>query len=92
MVNLKKFLALVSALILLSTGALAASDSYVLLEREGLVGVFMESDTENPKYMTDIVVLSLPTEDREMLSEGIKINDEEALYEILEDLGSYLWG
>lgn len=85
---MKKFLALVSALILLSTGALAASDSYVLLEREGLVGVFMESDTENPKYMTDIVVLSLPTEDREMLSEGIKINGEDALYEILEDLGS----
>ena len=77
MVNLKKFLALVSALILLSTGALAASDSYVLLEREGLVGVFMESDTENPKYMTDIVVLSLPAEDREMLSEGIKINGED---------------
>lgn len=88
MVNLKKFLALVLALLSLSTGALAASDSYVLLEREGLVGVFTESDTENPKYMTDIVVLSLPSEDRDMLSEGIKVGGEEALREILEDLGS----
>lgn len=88
MVNLKKFLALVSVLLLLSTGALAASDSYVLLEIDGLVGVFLESDTDNPKYVTDIVVLSLPSGDREMLSEGIRVDGEEALREILEDLGS----
>lgn len=85
---MKKILALVSVLLLLSTGALAASDSYVLLEIDGLVGVFLESDTDNPKYVTDIVVLSLPSGDREMLSGGIRVDGEEALREILEDLGS----
>jgi ribosomal protein L7/L12 len=38
--------------------------------------------------MTDIVVLSLPEADREMLKEGIRVDGAEALREMLEDFGS----
>ena len=86
---MKKFLAFVSALILLSTGsALALAETYVMLEKDGMVGVFLETDTKNPVYMTDIVVLSLPEADREMLQEGIRVSGEEAVRELVEDFGS----
>jgi len=85
---LKKFLALVSALIMLSTCAFAAAEAYIMRDKDGYVGVFLEGDANNPIYMTDIVVLSLPEADREMLKEGIRVSGEEALREMLEDFGS----
>lgn len=88
-VNLKKFLALMLVLIvMLSTCAFAASETYIMREKDGFVGVFLENDSNNPLYMTDIVVLSLPEADREMLKEGIRVDGAEALREMLEDFGS----
>ena len=87
---MKKFLAFVMAAFMLAGCAFAASDSeiYIMREKDGYVGVFTEGDAENPIFMTDIVVLSLPEADREMLKEGIMVKGEEELRGILEDFGS----
>jgi len=85
---LKKILVFVLAAFLLSTSALAVMDTYVLLERDGVIAVFKGEDAETPEFVTDIVVLSLPAADREMLKEGLKIEGEPELYRVLEDLGS----
>jgi len=87
-VNLKKILAFILTAFLLSTSAFAVMDTYVLLERDGIVAVFKGTNTDTPEFLTDIVVLSLPAADREMLKTGIRIEGEPELYSILEDLGS----
>lgn len=57
----------------------------VLRETGGMVCVY-----ENGVllYQTDIPVVSLPAQDREKLVQGIEVETEEEMHQLLEDLGS----
>ncbi len=85
---MKKLLAVIAASLLLSCGSYARAQDYILLEREGYISVFEESDLLNPWKKTNIAVSLLPVSDQNRLKEGFSVEGEEALLRILEDLGS----
>ncbi len=63
-------------------------DSFVLKEHSGRVAVFSGADDESPLAVTDIKIENLPSSDRNKLSTGIAVSDEDSLQKLLEDLGS----
>ena len=56
--------------------------------REGYVAVFQGKRDRVPLSLTGIELQSLRLADRAMLEKGIPVSDEEALLQLLEDLGS----
>lgn len=60
---------------------------YSVKEYNGLVAVF-DAESGFIVKITDTYVSSLPNDDRKKLSEGIKIDDDEKLRKLLEDLCS----
>jgi hypothetical protein len=73
---------------MLSTSAFAAEQIYILMERDGLLNVFEVTDLNNPAIMTNIAISLLPVSDQKQLKEGIRVEGDDALRCILEDLGS----
>lgn len=63
-------------------------DSFVLREHSGRVAVFSGADNTAPLAITDIELENLPSSDRNKLSSGIVVSDEDSLQKLLEDLGS----
>lgn len=63
-------------------------ESFVLREHSGRVAVFSGADNEDPLAVTDIKIENLPSSDRNKLSKGIAVSDEDSLQRLLEDLGS----
>ncbi len=59
----------------------------VLKEWDGRVALFSEGQAE-PLTVYDIYVATLPEEERQLLKEGIVVNNEEALASILENYTS----
>ncbi len=86
---MKKLIIAVLAAILLSSSAYALCDTYHLLDQDGIVCVFEESETSQQLSLsTGIPVKSLPQSDQQLLKAGITIHGREALLRILEDYGS----
>ena len=57
---------------------------FVFSEYQGNIAVF-EKDNPLPVKITDVQIVDLPREDRELLKKGIKVNTKEELSNILED-------
>ena len=57
----------------------------VLRETGGMVCVYENGDL---LYQTDIPVVSLPAQDREKLVQGIEVETEAEMHQLLEDLGA----
>ncbi len=57
---------------------------FVVSEYQGNIAVF-EKDNPSPVKITDVQIVDLPREDRELLKKGIKVNTKEELSNILED-------
>lgn len=57
---------------------------FVVSEYQGNIAVF-EKDNPSPVKITDVQIVDLPREDRELLKKGIKANTKEELSNILED-------
>ncbi len=85
---MKKLLALIAAGMLLSSATYARAQDYILMERGGYLSVFQETDLINPSEITDVAVSLLPISDQNRLEKGFRVEGEEALLHILEDLGS----
>ena len=61
---------------------------FVLREYNGYVAVFGHGFEDIPMTVTNIEVYSLPSADREQLSEGIAVVNQEKLVMLLEDFNS----
>ena len=64
-----------------------AETTYIIKEREGMVAVF-ESGSGRPITETDIAVSGLRSQDRELVAEGIRVENYSEVLCLLEDLGS----
>ena len=86
---MKKIIIAILALLSLSTSAYALSDTYCLLDNEGFICVFEESETSLlPSFSTGIPVKTLPLSDQQLLKKGITVQGKDELLRILEDFGS----
>ena len=86
---MKKLIIAVLAVLSLEAPAYALSDNYFLLERDGIVCVFEDSETDQQLSLsTGIPVKSLPQSDQQLLKTGIAVHGREELLHILEDYGS----
>ena len=65
----------------------ATSIGYVLREHNGYIAVYPSLGAQ-PEYVTRIEVKNLREVDRDLLEQGIAVDNKEALMSLLEDLGS----
>lgn len=65
-------------------------EHYIVKEREGKVAVYYQNpvDGVSLKELTNIQTMNLPNEDQKRLKEGIEVNSNQALAELLENFGS----
>lgn len=61
---------------------------YIIKSLGGRVAVYDAQDMENPMQVTDIYSETLRSYDQELLEKGIELENQEALWRILEDFGS----
>lgn len=61
------------------------SHIYLIRANEGVVCVYRDGTLI---YKTTIPVASLPEEDRKNLAEGIEVDDETEMHQLLEDFGA----
>ncbi len=86
---MKKIVISLLAVLWLSSPAYAFSDTYYLLDNDGVICVVEESDTlEQAAFSTGIPVKSLPLSDQRLLKTGITVHGRDELLRILEDFGS----
>jgi len=85
---MRKIFAAVLTCLLLTAPVQAAGMRYILLDSGGFISVFEDSDLTKAAIETKICVRSLPQADQDQLKEGIIVEGDEALLNILEDLGS----
>jgi hypothetical protein len=71
-----------------SVQSVADSETYVLKEYEGYVGIYIKGETRLPITVTDIEVRTLPEADQNAIMDGLDVEGKENLMMILEDLGS----
>lgn len=61
---------------------------FILKDHGGYVAIFVENGPELPVTVTDIQVSTLRELDRELLAAGMKVQGQEELVMLLEDIGS----
>lgn len=71
-----------------SAPAKVQSSKYIVREYMGMIAVFSGEDENKILNLTDYPVSVLPEADRESLSKGIAINDDQELAMLLEDYQS----
>lgn len=57
---------------------------FVVSEYQGNIAIF-EKNKPSPIKVTDVQIIDLPKQDRELLKKGIQVNTKEELSNILED-------
>lgn len=85
---MKKLAAFIFAAFLLTGAAKAKPETYILLEQDGFINVFEESNLNCPTIKTGIRVRFLPEADQVALKDGLHVSGDENLLSLLEDLGS----
>lgn len=68
--------------------AKSGADSYILMAYGGRIAVFSASDPGIPITVTGISVSSLRESDRQLIEEGIALETQAQVAQLLEDLGS----
>ena len=63
-------------------------EEYVVMAYYGKIAVFNPNHLNTPLTVTDININTLRDSDRRMLADGIRLNDEAEVAQLLEDLGS----
>lgn len=61
---------------------------FILIEYDGMLGVFKTSEMSKPYLVINVSVNTLPDKDREVLKKGILIKDTDTLNRIIEDYSS----
>ena len=64
------------------------TEGYVIMAYYGKIAVFNPNHLNTPLAVTDININTLRDSDRRMLADGIRLNDEAEVAQLLEDLGS----
>ena len=67
--------------------AAEAAPIYLLADTEGKIGIY-KNDDQNPVYILDVLVSTLPKSDRAMLKEGITVSSFEELVMLVQDYTS----
>ncbi|MCD8240332.1 MAG: hypothetical protein LUB58_02935 [Oscillospiraceae bacterium] len=68
--------------------AAAEGAPYLLWESGGNVAAFAADDLKHPVTVTEIRLSSLREADRGLIADGLPVNSQEELAQLLEDLGS----